>query len=83
MKLCNLGRQIILSMAFICVFCVLGCQNEDMEKDIKWEYLQVSLGGVVCSEEHNQILNKLGNEGWELVLDRNVGGCMIFKKPKR
>ena len=56
------------------------------EKGVKWEYKIVSLSDG-SNDEYEEIMNKLGDKGWELagvrLYNSSTAPDLYFKRPKR
>jgi hypothetical protein len=78
-------RFFFLFVIISVMIAFLGCSQSQPPKDIKWEYKITAVPDANFTED----MNKLGNEGWELVFARRASGGgefsyeMIFKRPKK
>lgn len=79
-------RFFLLFVIISVMIAFWSCTQPQPQKDIKWEYKITSVPDSKFTED----MNKLGDEGWELVFARRARGMgdefsyeMIFKRPKK
>jgi hypothetical protein len=79
-------KAILVFVIVSITIAFLGCTQAQPPKDIKWEYKITSIPDANFTQD----INKLGDEGWELVFARRASGGggefsyeMIFKRPKK
>ncbi len=78
-KLFGIGLVALMFLAF--GWISLNSQTTQAQSVVsqKWEYKSVDKSWTTVSEDK---LNKLGNEGWELVAIQNDPVRFVFKRPK-
>ena len=62
-----------IALLFLSVSCVQAAP--------KFEYKVVLTANLGSSDEYEQLLNQLGNDGWELI-EVSAHGWAVFKRPK-